>query len=79
MSTTGKLSYLCQLLGLAMGAPISRLVSDAAIRESAPPSYRPLHPIGRGRTTHTNTSQRQRANRRSAKRAARVLRRRGGK
>lgn len=78
MTTTGKLYYLRQLLGLAMGAPISRLMSEAAISENAPPSYRPLHPIGRGRASHTNTSQRQRANRRSAKRAARV-RRRGGK
>lgn len=78
MTISPKPSFIRQLLGLAMGAPIARVLTEAAIRKDSPPSYRPLHPIGWGRSDRTNTSQRQRANRRSAKRAARV-RRRGGK
>lgn len=75
MSTSSH-SFVRQLMGLFLGAPIVQNLAKAAA--PAKSSYRPLHPIGRGKASHTNTSQRQRANRRSAKRTARV-RRRGGK
>lgn len=74
MSTSSH-SFVRQLMGLFLGAPIVRNLSKAAA--PAKVGFRPLHPIGRGKASHTNTSQRSRANRRKAKRAARVHSRRG--
>lgn len=68
MSSLGFIKYLAALVGIAAKAP--------AIMDR-PRNVGRHHPgpVGHGHSNQRNTSQRERGNRRSAKRAARVRRR----
>ena len=68
MSKSGLIKYLAALVGIASKAP-------AIMDRQRMVSRHHCGPVGHGHSHQHNTSQRERANRRSAKRAARVRRR----